>query len=285
MRPSPCCCLLLTLLAPAQLLLTPPFSHLPPSRTLRSHPQLCAPASASGARRRRGVKKPGRQPSFATRLQQAKTAEDGLELLASAPDTPGTVAALQRLALLFPRSGVEAEATWALCHDARLAAAVAALAGASLGAVPRCAALWSLGMCWDPAVPHGAASRLHVAAAALAAPLEVSLALGFGSGGGWKPASPKARPSPRPSPSPDLGPASVPSPPRSPPSPGGRCRRSGAGGRTACGLGGGVGMRRPRPGYAAVVGSGRARRALPAACAGRRRRARRGRGRPRSERG
>ena len=194
-RPS--CCLLLVLV-PAQPLLAPPFPHRPLYPQLRLHPQLCAPASASGAsvgrRRRNGGKKPGSQaggqtdgnggkkpgkrpgkaPSFATRLQRAKTAEDGLELLSGAPDTSGTVAALQRLALLCPRSSAEAEAAWALRHDARLATAVAALASASpqLGVVPRCTALWSVGMCWDPTAPHS--SRLRTAAAALAEPLEVS---------------------------------------------------------------------------------------------------------------
>ena len=188
-RQSPgCCLLLLGLLAPAQPLLTPPSLHLPLyPQQLRSHPKLCAPASASGAavgrRRRKGRKKPGsrpvKSPSFTTRLQQAKTAEDGLALLPMAPDASGTVSALKRLALICPRSSAEAEAAWALRHDARLADAVASLAGASqLGIAPRCAALWSLGMCWDPNTPHRSASRLHAAAAALAAPLEVS---SFGS--------------------------------------------------------------------------------------------------------
>ena len=189
-RPSPGCCLLLVLLAPVQPLLTPPFPHLPLyPQQLRSHPQLCAPASASdaavGRRRRNSGKKPGsrpgKSPSFATRLQQAKTAEDALELLSGAPDTSGTVSALQRLALICPRSSAEVEAAWALRHDVRLADAVAALAaltGASqLGVTPRCAALWSLGMCWDPTTPHSSASRLRTAAAALAAPLEVSLSV------------------------------------------------------------------------------------------------------------
>jgi len=100
-------------------------------------------------------------------------------LLSDAPDASGTVSALKRLALICPRSSAEAEAAWALRHDARLADAVASLAGASqLGIAPRCAALWSLGMCWDPNTPHRSAARLHAAAAALAAPLEVS---SFGS--------------------------------------------------------------------------------------------------------
>jgi hypothetical protein len=150
-----------------------------------------------GRRRRKGGKKPGsrpgKSPSFATRLQQAKTAEDGLELLSGAPDASHTVDALQRLALLCPRSSAEVEAAWALRHDDRLADAVAALAaltGASqLGVAPRCAALWSLGMCWDPTTPHGSASRLRTAAAALAAPLEVS-SLGV-LGDGWNPALPR----------------------------------------------------------------------------------------------
>ena len=86
-------------------------------------------------------------------------------LLSDAPDASGTVSALKRLALICPRSSAEAEAAWALRHDARLADAVASLAGASqLGIAPRCAALWSLGMCWDPNTPHRSAARLHAAA-------------------------------------------------------------------------------------------------------------------------
>ena len=274
-RPSPGRCLLLVLLfAPAQPLLTTPFPHLPLyPQQLRSHPQLCAPASTSGApvgrRKRNGGKKPGsrpgKPPSFVTRLQQAKTAEDGLELLSGAPDASGTVAALQRLALLCPRSSADVEAAWALRHDARLADAVAALAaltGASqLGVTPRCAALWSLGMCWDPTTPHGSASRLRTAAAALAAPLEVS---------SLNPALP-----PRLQPQPNLNPT---------PSPG--VRRSDARHRAASGIGGGVGVRGPRTVHAATTRGGSARRALPAACARCRRRARRRRGRrPRGARG
>ena len=285
-RPSPGCCLLLVLLfAPAQPLLTTPFPHLPLyPQQLRSHPQLCAPASASGApvggrRKRNGGKKPGsrpgKPPSFVTRLQQAKTAEDGLELLSGAPDASGTVAALQRLALLCPRSSADVEAAWALRHDARLADAIAALAaltGASqLGVTPRCAALWSLGMCWDPTTPHSSASRLRTAAAALAAPLEVS-----SLGDGWNPGLPpklQLQLEPHLEPQPNLNPT---------PSPG--VRRSDARHRAASGIGGGVGVRGPRTVHAAIARGGSARRALPAACARRRRRARRGRGRPRGAR-
>ena len=90
-------------------------------------------------------------------------------LLSDAPDASGTVSALKRLALICPRSSAEAEAAWALRHDARLADAVASLAGASqLGIAPRCAALWSLGMCWDSNTPHRSAARLRTAAAAMA---------------------------------------------------------------------------------------------------------------------
>ena len=55
-------------------------------------------------------------------------------LLSDAPDASGTVSALKRLALICPRSSAEAEAAWALRHDARMADAVASLARASQAA-------------------------------------------------------------------------------------------------------------------------------------------------------
>jgi hypothetical protein len=88
-----------------------------------------------------------RLPSFATRLQRARTASSALELLEDAA-AGKEVDVLQKLAMLTPRAHGEREAAQRVRSDARLS--TLNLSPTSLSPLQRCQVLWSLGMIYPP---------------------------------------------------------------------------------------------------------------------------------------
>ena len=127
--------------------------------TLAWSSALAPPQRARSSRRRR-------TPSFATRLQQARTVAASLELLVSAGDPASAVAALERCAALAPRADEAAGAS--LRGDARLVSALGDLASAPLLPDQSATILWSLGMIWSPSddtVPSVAPVASRVAGA------------------------------------------------------------------------------------------------------------------------
>ena len=151
------------------LLLPSGLSLLNPGRALqhRSHARAALTtlhAAKTPPKRRRPSRRRGRAaqhatkvPSFAGRLQRARTVDQTLALLAQAETSAHTIAAFQHLALrALWRTTTEATEAERYRRDARLLAAMASLTdGTTLTATERCYVLWSLAMIY-PTSSHAA---------------------------------------------------------------------------------------------------------------------------------
>ena len=114
-------------------------------------------------------------PSFATRLQQAKTAPAALDLCGEARTDEEVIKAIGQLTRVVPHGHADVGVAQSICHDDRLARSIRSLSPPStLSPSQRCTLLWAFGMIVHPEAM--APSGIHLAASQLAAAMNTTVA-------------------------------------------------------------------------------------------------------------